>query len=58
MNSEIENLNTILRALILKQREDYVIDILETLEKDLCDRLSAVEVKNYMKNARKIVFKK
>lgn len=58
MNSDIEHLNTILRALILKQREDYVIETLETLEKCLCDELSAVEVKEYMKNARKIVFKK
>ena len=58
MNSDIENLNTILRALILKQREDYVIETLKTLEKCLCDELSAVEVKEYMKNARKIVFKK
>ncbi|MDB4507335.1 hypothetical protein N9064_00435 [bacterium] len=58
MNSNIENLNNILRALILKHREDYALETLETLEKCLLDDLPIEEVQDYIKNARKIVFKK
>tara|TARA_Y100000385_G_C12545282_1_gene405508 strand:+ start:221 stop:400 length:180 start_codon:yes stop_codon:yes gene_type:complete len=59
MNSNIENLNGILRALILKQREDYVLETMETLEQYLIEEnLPLQEVQEYMENARKIVFKK
>ena len=58
MNTNIENLNTILRALILKKREDYVLETLETIEQCLLDDIPVEEVQVYIENARKIVFKK
>lgn len=59
MNSSIESLNSILRALILKQREDYALETMEALEQYLIEEnLPVQEVQEYMKNARKIVFKK
>ena len=59
MNSSIESLNSILRALILKHREDYALETMEALEQYLTEgNLPVQEVQEYMKNARKIVFKK
>jgi hypothetical protein len=59
MNSSIESLNSILRALILKHREDYALETMEALEQYLIEEnLTVQEVQEYMKNARKIVFKK
>ena len=59
MNSSIESLNSILRALILKHREDYALETMEALEQYLTEEnLPVQEVQEYMKNARKIVFKK
>ncbi len=59
MNSSIESLNSILRALILKHREDYALETMEALEQYLIEEnLPVQEVQEYMKNARKIVFKK
>lgn len=59
MNLSIESLNSILRALILKHREDYALETMEALEQYLIEEnLTVQEVQEYMKNARKIVFKK
>ena len=58
MNTNIESINSILRALILKQREDYALETLETIEQCLMNELPIEEVQDYVKNARKIVFKK
>lgn len=58
MNTNIESINSILRALILKQREDYVLETLETIEQCLMNELPIEQVQDYIKNARKIVFKK
>ena len=59
MNSSIESLNSILRSLILKHREDYALETMEALEQYLIEEnLTVQEVQEYMKNARKIVFKK
>ena len=59
MNSSIESLNSILRALILKHREDYALETMEDLEQYLIEEnITVQEVQAYMKNARKIVFKK
>ena len=59
MNSSIESLNSILRALILKHREDYALETMEAPEQYLIEEnLTVQEVQEYMKNARKIVFKK
>ena len=58
MNSDIENLNSVLRALILKHREEYVLEALKNIEYCLMEQLSIEEVQNYMENAHKIVFKK
>ena len=58
MNTNIESINSILRALILKQREDYVLETLETIEQCLMNELPIEQVQDYVKNARKIVFKK
>ena len=58
MNTDIENINSILRALILKQREEYALETLEIIEQCLMDELPIEQVQDYMKNARKIVFKK
>lgn len=58
MNTNIESINSILRALILKQREDYVLETLETIEQCLINELPIEQVQDYIKNARKIVFKK
>ena len=58
MNTNIENINSILRALILKHREDYVLETLEAIEQCLINKLPIEQVQDYMNNARKIVFKK
>lgn len=58
MNTNIESINSILRALILKQREDYALETLETIEQCLMNELPIEQVQDYVKNARKIVFKK
>ena len=58
MNTNIESINSILRALILKQREEYVLETLETIEQCLMNELPIEQVQDYIKNARKIVFKK
>ena len=59
MDSEIENLNRRLRALILKERHSYAVDTLSTIENMLLDTVLPIhEVESYMENARKIVFKK
>lgn len=58
MNTDIENINSRLRALILKQREEYALETLEIIEQHLIQKLPAHEVQKYMENARKIVFKK
>lgn len=58
MNTNIENINSILRALILKKREEYALETLETIEQCLLNELPIEQVQDYMNNARKIVFKK
>ena len=58
MNTDIQNINSRLTALILKKREHYAIETLEAIEHHLLDELPVEEVKKYMENARKIVFKK
>lgn len=58
MNTNIENINSILRALILKHREDYALETFEAIEQCLINKLPIEQVQDYMNNARKIVFKK
>ena len=57
MDTDIENLNTRLRALILKKRENYAHETLDLMEHYLLEVMDKEEVKLYMENARKIVFK-
>lgn len=58
MDSDIENINSRLRALILKDRKNYADQVLKQIEYELSKVLSEQEAKSYMENARKIVFKK
>jgi hypothetical protein len=53
----IENLNSRLRALIIKERENYAVEALQIIEYHLMQALPEDDVKTYIKNARKIVFK-
>tara|TARA_Y100000385_G_C12732297_1_gene483244 strand:+ start:142 stop:318 length:177 start_codon:yes stop_codon:yes gene_type:complete len=53
----INNLNSRLRALILKERENYAVEVLHIIEYHLMKELPEEDVKTYIKNARKIVFK-
>ena len=57
MDSDIENLNSRLRALILKERKKYAVELLNNIEHTLLHVLSEEEATTYMENARKIVFK-
>lgn len=54
----IDNLNTRLYAIILKEREKYTLEKLQIIENRLLDVLPEEEVYSYMKKAKKIVFKK
>ena len=54
----IDNLNTRLYAIILKEREKYTLEKLQIIENRLLDVLPEEEVSSYMKKAKKIVFKK
>lgn len=54
----IDNLNTRLYAIILKEREKYTLEKLQNIENRLLDVLPEEEVYSYMKKAKKIVFKK
>lgn len=54
----IDNLNTRLYAIILKEREKYTLEKLQIIENRLFDVLPEEEVYSYMKKAKKIVFKK
>tara|TARA_Y100000389_G_C17352794_1_gene459387 strand:- start:617 stop:814 length:198 start_codon:yes stop_codon:yes gene_type:complete len=54
----IDNLNTRLYAIILKEREKYTLEKLQIIENRLLDVLPEEEVYSYMKKAKEIVFKK
>ena len=54
----IDDLNTRLYAIILKEREKYTLEKLQIIENRLLDVLPEEEVYSYMKKAKKIVFKK
>jgi len=58
MSTTIENINKMLHTIILKQREQYVIETLNKLEQEMLEVLPEEEVSLYMQQAKKIVFKK